>query len=288
MHLANQEEVVAISQYASYYYLGGKDTYEAIMAEPERNVKGYARIKRRSDDEYVRHNAAKFLPSQYADYYGHKVVERAFFSRLIPTSLELADPIYRKTINIHLRQLLPQRCDAVIEICCGSGFQLCDLYYDLGCPDIPFYGCELSRWSNMALTELTKMLGLRDFNPISMDIDNPDFSALENLKNPFFFGIGALVYAKPSPSKFFEKLLAAFTQFEYVLFEPISHELAADLNITPLFDRTRAEFYAFNLNLYYVIKENEKKGLIKIRKIIPDFIGPTYNSSYSLIHISRP
>lgn len=283
-----QPEVLVLASRTWNIYLGGKDTYDEIIAEPSRDIGGYSRLRRRYREKFVELNSnpIKYQALNPRQHFGRIVTSRAYLGEFIPTTLELAEPVYRAMLNAEVRTHMPKACDAIIEIGCGPGFQLCDLYFELGCPDLPFYGCELQRWSNASLVELAKMLGINGrIRAVNFDIDTANFSFASSCNVPLFFSVGALAYAQPSVELFFKRLAAQFPKFSFLLFEPISYELAEYFQIEPLFSRHQAVSNMFNLNQFAILKSLEKQGLLKVVEVFPDFIGATQYLSLSLLRI---
>ena len=167
--------------------------------------------------------------------------------------------------------------DAVIELASGWGHNLLHLWYDGGPRDAQYLGLEISENARSCMETLSaKNDGCR-LRPHEFDLARPNYSFLDQdaPSNAVVFSHNGIEQIPDLPLAIFEKLIERLDRVVGLHFEPIGWQIHAEQGLPESRGSSRgyAERNDYNRNLWPLLKDLEKKGMIEITDVRPDYLG---------------
>lgn len=226
-------------------------------------------------------SGAKAAHMKARDVAGRELYKRPHMGVYIPmlkdVTFQFHHLVLQSVFRTHVNDV-----DTVFDAGCGTGDILAELASSVPGTDVRYIGGEIAQNGRACLEALARVMGKPNVAAVPFDLKNPDFSFLRGTKRLLFMSNFALVYANPFPEDFFPKLFEAVPDVHVVMFEPLSFSMP-DLAPTPLFARERAKAYNIAENLYPVVQDLARKGVVRIEEIVPDMTGLTVFNTVTLL-----
>ena len=285
---AGTDGVVYANSQVRYRYLEYKKDQDLIRRQRQSGINNFYHIMeviRRSESPTFKADMYQAMKPKLV--YGNETVYRPFMGHLVRMPIDMNLPFHQFLLQRFLLRHMNEQLDAVFEIGSGIGDCIAELAARNPFQKIEFFGGEIALNGHRCLSEFADMLGLRNLHGVEFDVLDPDFGFLKNKRNVLIYSHFSLVYAKPFPCAFFEKLLDAAENVTVLLFEPFSFALADEMKIVPFFDRDRAQNYNIAENFWECITHLKNEERIEIDELIPDVAGKTVWTAVSLVRFRK-
>ena len=156
--------------------------------------------------------------------------------------------------------------DAIIELGCGYGRNLIELYYGGGPKGINYIGGELTS-SGRRLAAILADLD-KDFSAQFLKFDHtlPDMSHFPTFKRPLIFTVHSIEQVHKLSLEFFRIVSKAAPDVTCLHFEPFGFQVA-DLGVVTRRHRELIISKNWNINMASLLKEASASGLIRLHYV---------------------
>lgn len=203
-------------------------------------------------------DCSQLLPS------GFPVIQKwSLLGQVIDLPYYTASKIHDLLIDIIYRNDF----DCIVELGCGYGRNLFEIYYNSGPRDIPYIGGELTNSGIEALNLLSSLNEDINIQAFKFDFLEPDLSFLDGFKRIFFFTCHAIEQVFRVPDELFKVMVLCSDDVKCVHLEPFSFQLDPPLGNTTEVQKKFILQREWNINLMELLTKAEKEGYLRIEAI---------------------
>lgn len=206
--------------------------------------------------------------------------------RALPIEEHLAvAPFYKDIIVFLLDYLGEKKFEAIVELGCGLGHNLIELFYRGGPQNIPYYGGEYTESGVNAAKMLAQLRKELPLIPFRFDYKNPNLSIVKEKKNLFIFTSHSIEQVSKISPELFYTLTSAAEQVTCIHFEPFGFQFT--LGNAPHGKISEAQAVLFknndwNTNLIEVLTTCQNEGILEITFIAKNVMGETPDNPTSI------
>jgi SAM-dependent methyltransferase len=162
--------------------------------------------------------------------------------------------------------------DAIVELGCGYGRNLFDIYYGGGPQDCRYYGGELTESGVAVAQEIAALDPAMKANFFAFDYLDPvlDIASAERV---LVFTVHSIEQVCQIDAKLFEVIAAAAGRVDCVHFEPFGFQLA-ELGPASREHRSQAIENSWNLNFAAALQEAQQKHGVRISCLVTESFLP--------------
>ena len=194
------------------------------------------------------------------------------FKRVIIRGQFVEVPYYASTSNHEfiVDYLEGAEFDCLVELGCGFGRNLFEVFYGGGPDDIEYLGAELSA-SGLELFETLASLNPRmRVRAIRFDILDPDFSFLADYENVLVFTSHAIEQVTSLDANFVTQLAKAALRVVGIHFEPFGFQVSPALGPATRIHKENILANEWNVDLVHRLVEARNEGAIRILTLAPE------------------
>lgn len=192
-------------------------------------------------------------------------------------------PYHVKTSYMNFVLDFLQECepvDCIIELGCGYGRNLVELFYNGG-PKIPYYGGELTESGRAIGDALASLSKEQTISFHAFDHVSPDLSWMPPCKRAFIYTVHSIEQVHKIDTAFFECIAGAAEHVIGLHLEPFGFQVDPDFGDVTKIQAEQFHAKKWNINFYETLKQAEENGtlsvdFIKTEQFFPeDPLNPT-------------
>jgi len=153
--------------------------------------------------------------------------------------------------------------DCIVELGCGYGHNLFEMYYHGG-PNKPYFGGELTDSGCAIGDTLASFSTKQKISFYKFDHTKPDLSWLPSCKRAFVYTVHSIEQVHRIDSEFFQCIANAADEVIGLHLEPFGFQYAPDLGEVTKIQAEQFQAKKWNVNFYETLKQAEDQNILKI------------------------
>jgi hypothetical protein len=178
-----------------------------------------------------------------------------------------------RNYNYIVDLLAVETFDCVVELGCGFGRNLFEIFLGTGNGNLPYLGGEIADSGLAALEVLAELEPAADIRGFKFDFLDPDFSILEPYDKILIFSVHAIEQVHRLPSDLIEKMAGLGGRVVGVHFEPVGFQFQPDLGSMTQEHQSHAVSRKWNVNFAETLISAYRSGAIKEPFVVPEICG---------------
>jgi hypothetical protein len=201
------------------------------------------------------------------------------------------DQAHSKSVTEILLYYIPEDCDLILDLGCGWGHRMFDLWLGRGPSGARYMGGDRSRHSEALVRKVATLFPEMPVDWFPFDFLRPDFASLNRVpRNIAVFTVHAIEQVKQIGPQLFDQLVAQFPHAKItgIHIEPIGFQFEEDIHRhlnSVAIDRSYAEKRQYNLDLVHQVRVHNKLSVTATEVGVLDMGGG--NSTSVLVWASR-
>ena len=178
-----------------------------------------------------------------------------------------------RNYNYVIDVLAEERFDCVVELGCGYGRNLFEIFLGTGDRSTPLLGGEIVDSGREALELLAGLEPAAHIRAFEFDFRDPDFSVLEPYDTILFFTVHAIEQVQYVPLDLIERMAGLGSRVMGVHFEPVGFQFQPDLGPMTRRHRDFAAERRWNVNFAEALIGAYRSGAIAEPSVAPEICG---------------
>lgn len=182
-------------------------------------------------------------------------------------NLKEASALYYDLVFNTCEKYAPSK--SIVELGCGYGSVILNIAQKMKNKEFDFLAADLTTSGSLCAQRIAEMENIQ-LKTGWCDFSNPDVTNLNIPQNSIIFTSYALHYIKGIPQDFINFILSTKPK-AVIHFEPLAELF--DNSLYGLMKRKYMQVNDYNMSMLSTLKEYEKKGMLKIRDVVPEVFG---------------
>ncbi len=198
-----------------------------------------------------------------------------FDNRSVHVPLSVAYGAYSQLIVDAVLDACTERTQLVLELGCGPGHNLMNLWLQGGPRRVQYVGAEYTAAGRRAVDLLAALDPELSLHALAFDYHAPDLSTLSGFEHAVVFSAHSIEQIPYVPAALFDEIRGVATSVTALHFEPLGWQTGAGEGSS----RAYAEQHDYNRNFVELLRDEERVGRLSIERLEPGVIGEAANSS---------
>lgn len=187
----------------------------------------------------------------------------------------LTVPYYTGTLNHNyiVDMLATESFDCIVELGCGYGRNLFEIFLGTAPTNMPYFGGELTESGRAAFALLATLEPKMDARPFRFDFRAPDFAILAPFERILFFTMHAIEQVHEIPVDLIERMAACGHRSVGVHFEPFGFQFEPELGPGTQEQKEYARTRQWNANFKDALAYARGRSAIGDPFVAPEIMG---------------